>query len=284
MRLSAEVLSLSEQRSNALGEREIVLRGLAIPSIENLAASRDQFDAIDLADNRITRVENFPRLQRLSSLFLSGNSIESIDAKNLAKNVSNITNLVLSYNRISGLHEVANIAAGCQKLEFLTLIGNPVTRRQHYRLYAIHKIPTLKVLDFVKVKQQERERAKRLATSAAGAALEGDVKIEAREAARSAIASSGKTFTPGEGRSAKESFIVNFTPEEKAQIRNMIMNAESPAEIEEIEALVKRGIFPGEKNKMGNENGQLNSDLKRKNVTENGDLSQEDSKRPKLVS
>lgn len=59
MRLSAEVLSLSEQRSNALGEREIVLRGLSIPAIEHLAATRDLFDAIDLADNRIARVEIF---------------------------------------------------------------------------------------------------------------------------------------------------------------------------------------------------------------------------------
>ena len=126
MRLSAEVISLSEQRSNALGEREIVLRGLAIPVIEHLAATRDLFDAIDFADNRITRLENFPRLHRLKSLFLSGNLIESIDAKNLAKNVPNLESLVLTGNRISGLHEVSNIAIGCPKLEFLTLIGNPV--------------------------------------------------------------------------------------------------------------------------------------------------------------
>ena len=85
---------------------------------------------------------------------------------------------------------------------FLNALG-----RQHYRLYTVHKIPTLKVLDFIKVKEKERNQASRLAMSAAGAALEGDVKVEAMESAKAA-----KTFTPGEGRSVKESFVSNFTP------------------------------------------------------------------------
>ena len=76
MRLSADILGNAEQRPNALGEREIVLRGLAIPAIEHLGATRDAFDTIDLTENRITRIENFPKLQRLSTLMLAGNAIE----------------------------------------------------------------------------------------------------------------------------------------------------------------------------------------------------------------
>mmetsp|Transcript_6357 Transcript_6357/g.8988 ORF Transcript_6357/g.8988 Transcript_6357/m.8988 type:complete len:294 (-) Transcript_6357:347-1228(-) len=237
MRLSAELLGLAEQRPNPLGEREIVLRGLGIPAIEHLAATRDAFDAIDLADNRITRVENFPRLNRLSSLVISGNDIESIDANNLQKNTPNIQNLILSNNRISSLHEVRNIGKACKKLEFLCLSGNPVTRRQHYRLYAIQHIPSLRVLDMIKVKQVEREKADRLAKSAAGAALESDVKLEAREA-------ESKTFIPGQGKTAEESFKSSFTPEQKEQIRKMVENASSPAVIEQIEESVQRGVFP----------------------------------------
>jgi len=107
-------------------------------------------------------------------------------------------------------------------------------------LYAIQKIPSLKVLDFCKVTKAESEKAKRLAKSAAGAALEVDVQQEAREAA------TNKTFVPGGagGKSAKESFTTNFTPEQKEQIRQMIANAKSPAEIEYIENSVKRGEFP----------------------------------------
>jgi len=102
------------------------------------------------------------------------------------------------------------------------------------------------VLDFIKVKQAERDRAKRLAMSSAGAALEGDVNAEAREAAKSRTTSSAKTFTPGEGLSAKESFVANFSPEQKAQIKNLIACAKSPADIERIEECVRRGEFPSD--------------------------------------
>lgn len=106
-----------------------MLRDLGIPAIENMAGTRDQFDAWDLSNNRISRLENFPRLSRLSHLYCAGNVIESIDAKNMEKNVPNITSLTLSHNSVSSLAEVANIGTACQKLEFLSLTGNPVTRK-----------------------------------------------------------------------------------------------------------------------------------------------------------
>ena len=91
--------------------------------------------------------------------------------------------------------------------------------------------------------------------SAAGAALEGDVQTEARDAK-----SNAKTFNPGEGKSAKESFVANFTPEQKAQIKEMIANAPSPAEIERIEESVKRGVFPD-----NDSNGKRNGDAGKEN-------------------
>lgn len=138
------------------------------------------------------------------------------------------------------------------------------TGRQHYRLYTIHKIPTLKVLDFQKVKQSERERAQRLALSAAGAAMEADCRLEGRAAATTApedgtVASKtyngdneANTFEPGEGKNAEESFATQFTLEEKAQIREMVANAASAEEIDRIESLVKKGIFPGKADNSGN--------------------------------
>lgn len=132
--------------------------------------------------------------------------------------------------------------------------------RQHYRLYTIHKIPTLKVLDFQKVKQSERDRAQRLASSAAGAAMEADCRLEARAAASSSSTANDdgaitsktynddnetNTFEPGEGKNAEESFATQFTMEEKAKIREMVANAASAEEIDSIENLVKKGIFPG---------------------------------------
>jgi len=121
---------------------------------------------------------------------------------------------------------------------------NKHEERQHFRLFVIHRIPTLKVLDFIKIKQSERDRAERLANSAAGAALDGDVKYEAREAATASDANGIKTFIPGQGSTAKQSFVTNFTPQQKETIRNMIADADSPHVIELIEKCVKKGQFP----------------------------------------
>lgn len=115
----------------------------------------------------------------------------------------------------------------------------PRAGRQHYRLYTINSIPSLKVLDYVKISKSEREKAERLAKSAAGAALEADVQGE-----QSTNGLSSKTFVPGEGLSAQTSFKTSFTAEEKAQIRELVANASSAAEIEEIELSVQRGILP----------------------------------------
>ena len=127
MRLSAELLGSSEQRTNPLGEREIVLRGLAIPAMEHLGVTRDAFDTFDFTDNRLTRLDNIPRLLRCSSLLLASNLIQSIDHANLHKNLPNLKYLELSYNQISSLHEVSQLGEACPKLEFLSLAGNPVT-------------------------------------------------------------------------------------------------------------------------------------------------------------
>ena len=148
----------------------------------------------------------------------------------------------------------------------LCLLLYLVIGRKNYRLYTIQKIPTLKLLDYQKVKQNERDRAQRLASSAAGAAMEADARLEARAAATASSASimngddtlvsasggsyangsTNNTFEPGEGKSAEESFVTQFTMEEKTKIRDMVTNAASAEEIDRIENLVKRGIFPGE--------------------------------------
>lgn len=108
-----------------------------------------------------------------------------------------------------------------------------ISGRQHYRLYTIHRIPTLKVLDFTKVKQTERDRAERLATSAAGAALQGDIQQEA-----------AKTFMPGESLDEAKAVMISYTAEQKEAIRQLLANASSAKELEEIEAAVRRGVLP----------------------------------------
>jgi hypothetical protein len=116
------------------------------------------------------------------------------------------------------------------------------TERQYYRLYTIHSIPSLKCLDYLKVKKAERLQAERLAHSAAGAALESDVQQQQQQSS-SSNSNTVKTFTPGE--SADGSTVVTlFTAAEKEAIRHLLANAASVAEVEEIENAVQRGVLP----------------------------------------
>ena len=139
MRITAELVSVCEQRTNPLGEREIILDGLGIPFIENLGStvgsnnnnnnSDGVFDTYNFCNNRISKIENFPKLLRLSNLLFDNNLIDSIDVTNVAKNIPNIQYLSLSYNHITSLAVIYNIGKAFTKLEVLNLIGNPVTRK-----------------------------------------------------------------------------------------------------------------------------------------------------------
>jgi U2 small nuclear ribonucleoprotein A' len=129
MRLSANVLQSAEQRTNPQGEREILLRSLAIPAIEHLAVTRDQFDVIDLSNNHLSRLENFPKLERLNCLYLGGNGIDYVDGTNLKRNVPCLRMLILTGNGIRGWNVIGDLGLGCPRLEFLSLVGNPVTSK-----------------------------------------------------------------------------------------------------------------------------------------------------------
>lgn len=81
------------------------------------------------------------------------------------------------------------------------------------------------MLDFQKVKQAERERAGKLAASAAGAAMEADARLEAHAVAQSSNDikmsatytangdSNGEanTFDPGAGQTSEQTFATQFS-------------------------------------------------------------------------
>jgi hypothetical protein len=69
---------------------------------------------------------------------------------------------------------------------------NPVNSKKHYRLYVIYRIPTLRVLDFQRVRQKEREQATRLFKGKKGQQLAAKVGKKS------------KTFTPGEALFEKQ--------------------------------------------------------------------------------
>merc|ERR1711862_295593 len=106
--------------------------------------------------------------------------------------------------------------------------------KRNYREYVIHKFPNLRVLDFKKVKQKEREAAKQLYKSKEG-------KTQLKEIQRKA-----KTFTPGEAlpeATNKNTNAAGLTPEQVRSIKTAIAKASSLDEIERLNQMLRSGTM-----------------------------------------
>ncbi|KAK9480804.1 leucine-rich repeat-domain-containing protein [Lipomyces japonicus] len=160
MKLSVDVLNAAPSYINPVKDRELLLRGHRIPVIENLGVTKDQSDSIDFTDNEITHLSNIPRLNRLQRLLLAGNRISFI-SPSLHESVPNLTTLVLTSNLISKFSDLEGLK-GLNRLTYLTFLNNPITKREHYREYIIWRIPSVRILDFEKIKNSERDSASKL--------------------------------------------------------------------------------------------------------------------------
>jgi len=157
MRLTAELIQAAPAYMNPCKQREINLRGFKIGHIENLGVTNDEYEVLDLSDNEITRLENFPRLARLHTLLLHNNRLAKVQL-DLQQNLPHLEALMLCNNRLASLSDLDPLSS-LLSLRTLSLLNNPVARLADYRLYVIHLLPRLHSLDFAKVKPKEREAA-----------------------------------------------------------------------------------------------------------------------------
>jgi len=225
VRLTTEVVSKAPSYINPVKDRELDLRGIRIPQIENLAVSKDQNDAIDLTDNDIRQLSNLPRLRRLRRLLLGRNRIESISPI-IGSSCPNLTTLVLTSNSIAELGDLEPLRE-CHKLSFLSVLDNPVARKDNYRLYLIFIMPQLRFLDFRRVKDAERLKAKSLFTTSSGELTEFAKGVRPR------------TFMPGKGldglNGQREDSAASLTDEERAKILEKIRSAKDLGEVTRLE-------------------------------------------------
>jgi U2 small nuclear ribonucleoprotein A' len=231
VRITAELISQAPQFLNPLHDREIDLRGNKIPTIENMGATLDQFDTIDLSDNDITRLDGFPLLKRLKTFIINNNRIHKI-AWNLAQSLPRVEELILTNNNVCDFSDIDAIA-NLRTLTRLSLMRNPVSMKLRYREYVIHKLPNLKLLDFRKVKLKERQAAERLFSGEEGA------RLRERLAGKPKILPPGESLEPPSTRSA-----AGLTPDQIARIKEAIQNASSLQEARRLEAQLQSGIIP----------------------------------------
>ncbi|RAL12867.1 U2 snRNP complex subunit LEA1 [Aspergillus homomorphus CBS 101889] len=238
MRLTVELIQNSLSYINPLKDRELDLRGHKIPAIENLGIAKDQ-DAIDLTDNDITTLGNFPFFPRLHTLLLARNRIKHIQPT-LASSVPNLTAVNLTANAVSELADLDPLR-GLTGLTHLVVLENPVTRKEHYRPYLIWRIPSLRFLDYQKVKDAERERATELfGTAEQPSALAS--KIMGVKSRTFDVPGGAPSERPGAGERAVR---VKLTEKERKRVEKMIREAKSLQEISRLERELNEGRIPG---------------------------------------
>ncbi|KAK5657767.1 hypothetical protein OQA88_2840 [Cercophora sp. LCS_1] len=237
MRLTAELINNSLSYLNPLKEREMDLRGHRIPAIENLGVAGPH-DAFDLTDNDIQILGNFPLSPRVQTLLLARNRIAVIQPS-LPANIPNLKNLVLASNNLSELADL-DVLAKFARLTHLVLVDNPVTKKEHYRYWVVWRCPTVRFLDYTKVKDAERQRAKELFGAA-------DAPTEL---ASSIMGLKSKTFdvtaaaSSASGASASRLSRLKLTDKERKKLQDMIKKADSLEEIIRLEKALNEGRLP----------------------------------------
>jgi len=254
MKLTPELIAASPSYLNTLKDRQLDLRGHKIPAIENLGVTKDQHDTIDLTDNAITQLGNIPLSPRLRSLLLANNSIHSVHPS-LHTSIPNLTTLILSNNAFSELGDL-EILGKCKSLQYLSLLGCPVREKKWYRSWVIFNCKSLRVLDFERIKDKERQSAQQLfltpdklptslyttllqtrTTTTTTTVVTAPANNSNSSGGVATTTGSNKTFVPGaSGRL--------MTVEEKNKIREALTKATSAEEVRRLERQLREGYIP----------------------------------------
>jgi len=224
MRITLDLILNAPQTINPALDRELSLRAYKIPVLENLGATNNAFDCINLSDNDLSRLANMPPLHRLRSLIFANNYITRI-SPDFFSTIPNLRVLILTNNRLADLADLEPIFSAT-KLERLSLLDNPVSQRVHYRYFTIFKGPdSLRVLDFSRVKEKERRAADALFAGERGEALLKDIAPKKVHVEDEQEQASGDTI---------------------AAIKAAIASAKSLEEVQKLEKALKSGQIPAD--------------------------------------
>uniref|UniRef100_A0A9J2PK24 Probable U2 small nuclear ribonucleoprotein A' n=1 Tax=Ascaris lumbricoides TaxID=6252 RepID=A0A9J2PK24_ASCLU len=226
VRLTVDLINDSLQYINTVRERELSLRACKIPVLENLGVTRDQFDTIDLTDNDIRKLDNIPLLKRLSALLMHNNRVQQI-MPNLGEVLPSLRTLALTNNNLCELGDIDPLAT-CKKLEYLTLIGNPVTHKPQYRLYVIYKVPSVRVLDFKRVRLSERQQASAVFKGKKGQKVREQVVKRSRPLPEDERVEAAKMMRGEDAR----------------KIQEAIESASTLAEVDHLQSILQGGRIP----------------------------------------
>lgn len=237
MRLTLELLQQAPQSLNPAKHRQLLLRGFKIPNIENLGGTDDAYECLDLSDNDLIKLGNFPPLKRLRVLMLANNRISRI-SPDCFDPIPHIISLVLTGNKLEKLVDLEPVTK-LVNLERLSLMDNPVTKVKHFRPYMIHKSSkTLRILDFNRIKDKERKAASLLFAGDRGKKLLEEI---------------APPRVVGKEQTEKVSEVTKTgpSPEVIERIKKAIAEAETIEEVTRLEKALKSGVLPDDLKEPG---------------------------------
>ncbi|GAA5974077.1 hypothetical protein JCM11641_003419 [Rhodosporidiobolus odoratus] len=251
VRLDADLIARVPSHLTCLNDRQLDLRGLKLPAIENLGVTKDQLDSLDLTDNSITSVSNFPLLRRLNHLLLANNPVRTV-SPSVATSLPNLTSLVLTNSALpkDSLAHLGDTLGRCRKLEHVSCKGAPVAQADHYKDWIVFRCKKLRILDFDRVKQADRTRANSLFLTPAGEPTPlhtSFLTAAAAGATAPSLVAGSKTFEPGVEPSTAGKAGRLLNKEEKERVRKAIEGAESVEEIRRLQRMLAQGFVPTEK-------------------------------------
>ncbi|KAG2146517.1 L domain-like protein [Suillus bovinus] len=240
VKLTPELLAQAPSALNPVKERQLDLRGYKIPTIENLGVTKDQHDAIDFTDNSITVLGNLPLLKRLRTLLLANNRVASI-SPSIHLSVPNLTTLVLSGNSVAELGDLEPLKE-IKGLKYLALLGNPVREKKWYREWLAWRIASLRVLDFQRIRDKEREAGKSLFLTAEGlpSALATTISTTvSKQGSKAAITLDEPKPAALSGKAGRL-----MSKEDAEKVKLAIAKATSIEEIRRLERSLREGYMP----------------------------------------
>ncbi|KAJ7456605.1 leucine-rich repeat-domain-containing protein [Mycena latifolia] len=240
MKLTPELLAQASSTLNPIKERQLDLRGYKIPAIENLGVTRDQHDAIDFTDNSIATLGNFPLLKRLNTLLLANNKVSHI-SPSIHISIPNLTTLVLTNNQVTELGDLEPLKE-LRHLKYVSLMGNPVREKKWYREWLAWRLPGLRVLDFQRIRDKERQTAKTLFLTAENlpTALATTLSTTvSTQSAKSAITTDEPKAAPLMGKAGRL-----MSKEDAEKVKAAIAKATSMEEVRRLERSLREGYMP----------------------------------------
>ncbi|CDJ51422.1 hypothetical protein EBH_0000680 [Eimeria brunetti] len=158
-------LELSENKITSiqglLGLRhleELLLDGNSIESLEGIEALC-HLECLDISHNCIVSFP--PGMQHLSRLvFLCAESNKLQQLEHL-EGLPALTQLYLSNNNVRAFRSLMHLSR-CPSLRVLDLRNTPLSMEAEYRSYSLYLLPSLKILDGVEPRQEEKEEIKQV--------------------------------------------------------------------------------------------------------------------------